>query len=125
MEGENHDFWEDFEREPANPLPLLHKWFARQCNGDWEHRFGIRIETYDNPGWWVKIDLEGTSLNPHAFSEVAENVDSDGHASAPKWLRCYRDGNVWHGAGDPTKLNNILLAFLNWAAEVNPGWPTH
>ena len=29
----------------------LQKWYKSQCNGDWEHSFGIKIETLDNPGW--------------------------------------------------------------------------
>ena len=37
------------------PLSYLTAWFARQCDGDWEHDLGIRIETLDNPGWAVDI----------------------------------------------------------------------
>jgi hypothetical protein len=40
----------------------LQRWYEAQCNGDWEHHNGITIESCDNPGWWVKIDLADTSL---------------------------------------------------------------
>jgi hypothetical protein len=42
-------------------------WFARsyeaQCNGDWEHGFGASIDTLDNPGWLLKVDLAGTDCD--------------------------------------------------------------
>lgn len=38
----------------------LQQWYQNECNGDWEHSFGIAIETLDNPGWLVSIDLEET-----------------------------------------------------------------
>ena len=39
------------------------KWYAANCHGGWEHYFGVVIETLDNPGWLVKIDLEETTLD--------------------------------------------------------------
>ena len=41
----------------------LQKWYSANCNGDWEHSFGVVIETLDNPRWLVKIDVEETSLD--------------------------------------------------------------
>ncbi|MBN6041230.1 Imm53 family immunity protein [Amycolatopsis sp. 195334CR] len=29
---------------------FLERWFAGQCDDDWEHRYGITLETRDNPG---------------------------------------------------------------------------
>jgi hypothetical protein len=31
-------------------LPWLQGWYATQCDGDWEHEYGVSIETLDNPG---------------------------------------------------------------------------
>ena len=45
-----------------NVLTDLQEWFASNCDGDWEHDFGIRIETMSDPGWMVTIDLEETNL---------------------------------------------------------------
>ncbi|UCH44768.1 MAG: hypothetical protein JSV11_10785 [Nitrospiraceae bacterium] len=42
-----------------NNFDRLNRWYINQCNGDWEHQYGIVIETLDNPGWRVKIDLTG------------------------------------------------------------------
>ena len=36
-------------------LSMVNEWFKSQCNGDWEHDYGITIQTLDNPGWSVDI----------------------------------------------------------------------
>ena len=38
----------------------LENWYFSNCNEDWEHQFGVKIDTLVNPGWRVEIDLEGT-----------------------------------------------------------------
>ncbi|MBK8502531.1 MAG: hypothetical protein IPL46_10125 [Saprospiraceae bacterium] len=43
-----------------NILEWISKWYNQNCDGDWEHDFGVAIETLDNPGWSVSIDTEGT-----------------------------------------------------------------
>jgi hypothetical protein len=40
----------------------LQTWFVEQCDGQWEHIYGVRIETLGNPGWSVEIDLAETAL---------------------------------------------------------------
>jgi hypothetical protein len=110
-------------REPANALPLLQQWYLKQCDGEWEHRCGVKIESCDNPGWWVKIDLVGTALEGKRFEPIKRNVSQDGLAQGYRWMSCEIIESVWNGAGDARRLNHILLEFLNWAADVDPGWP--
>jgi len=43
-------------------LTWLQAWYPVQCDGDWEHEFGVRVETLDNPGWSLRIDLDGTAM---------------------------------------------------------------
>ena len=43
-------------------LNAVNEWFQSQCDGDWEHDYGITIETLDNPGWSVEIYLYETEL---------------------------------------------------------------
>ena len=47
----------------------LENWYQSNCNEEWEHQFGIRIVTLDNPGWKVEIDLEGTKLENIVFKK--------------------------------------------------------
>ena len=96
-------------------IARLSRWFAAHCDGEREHHHGISIESTDNPGWWVKIDLAGTRLATRPFTEIAEGVDAGRHPRADAWLTCYVVGNVWNGAGDPARLDEILQRFLDWA----------
>ena len=98
-----------------NALTRLQDWYSRQCNGEWEHSSGISVQSSDNPGWWVKIDLVGTPLESLAFPEISEGVDAQRFALSPDWMSCRSEDGVWHGAGDETKLERILEIFLAWA----------
>jgi hypothetical protein len=100
-------------------LEQLQQWYQAQCNDEWEHQSGIRIETLDNPGWLVRIDLVGTGLVHLKFDPVQENVDPAGFQQADRWLHCRVVGAIWEGAGDETKLSRILEEFLTWAEAVN------
>lgn len=98
-------------------LARLQDWYARQCNGVWEHSLGIVIQTCDNPGWWVKINLNGTELEACPFAELAEGVNPEREAQGPRWLSCHVQDHTWHGAGDETQLDRVLEIFLSWAAK--------
>lgn len=90
-------------------LNWLQKWYADNCDGSWEHMNVIKIETLDNPGWRVKIDLEDTDLENKPFEEInCDNGDDD-------WLRCWIKDAVFNGAGDPSKLETMLSVFKEWA----------
>jgi Immunity protein 53 len=39
------------------PLEIIDAWFKTLVNGDWEHHNGIKIETTDNPGWMITLNL--------------------------------------------------------------------
>ena len=43
-------------------LIWLINWYTSHCDGDWEHIFGIKIGTLDNPGWHIQISIEETEL---------------------------------------------------------------
>jgi hypothetical protein len=51
-----------------NQLTRLRNWYAAQCDGDWEHFYGINIDTLDNPGWSLSIDLSDTYLSGKSFT---------------------------------------------------------
>ena len=90
-------------------LVELCQWYFRHCDGDWEHQHGITIETLDNPGWALRINLEDTELENRPFQElVLERSDSD-------WIYCgVRDKEFW-AAGGPLNLKEMLRIFLDWA----------
>ncbi len=91
-------------------LEWLAEWFARQADGDWEHELGITIETLDNPGWSLRIDLAKTPLRDAPLvSEQNEDPDY--------WMRLWKDdaGAVFHGAGSPRALPAMIARFREWA----------
>lgn len=104
-------------------LLRLERWYASQCDGDWEHQYGVHVETLDNPGWRVKIDVSGTPLEGQPFAEIAEGVGAETVPDSPRWLRCWVENGQWHAATDELQLARALGLFLDWAAkhaEPNP-----
>lgn len=92
-------------------LQWLNEWYKAQCNGDWEHCYGVTFDTLDNPGWRIQIDIEGTVLEEKIFEVVDKFVnDSD-------WIFCRVKDGKFDGGGDPDKLFTILEIFKNWAEE--------
>lgn len=116
----------------------------------WKNQFPedvcrIKIQTLDNPGWIVEINLENTGFEIKEFEKVSFdnsdddwiicNVEDNGTHSKDKdddtdlyklyglkWPnRKYNDCNVFieHkkfiGKGDQFKLEMILKIFKNWA----------
>jgi hypothetical protein len=92
-------------------LEALQHWYESQCDGDWEHEFGVKIGTLDNPGWMVDIDLEGTSLEDRAFPPI-NDVEPE-----RDWISCDVRENTFRGRGGPLMLGRILRVFLDWAHE--------
>ena len=94
-------------------LDRLQRWYAAQCDGDWEHQQGIKIITLDNPGWRVVINLLGTPIETATFAEVS-NLGPEDH-----WIRCWVEGGEFNGAGGSLMLEAILEHFLPWAEGVS------
>jgi hypothetical protein len=92
-------------------LTALQSWYASQCDGDWEHQDGIEINTLDNPGWRIVINLDDTELAGKPFEAVEENYEHE-----TDWLRCWVADGKFQAAGGPLKLTRILRIFLDWAA---------
>ena len=94
--------------ESDSLLEWLQDWYARQCDGDWEHQYGVTIDNIDNPGWRVKIDLKGTSHEGRAFDLIkVDNSESD-------WFHYWAAEGRFEAAGGPTNLGDILAVFRSW-----------
>ncbi len=84
----------------------LQRWYLAHCDGDWEHTYGVSIETLDNPGWRLRIDLVGTELEALADSSArVERSETD-------WLVWQvADGRFEAGCG-PCNLGDAVGAFF-------------
>ena len=98
-------------------LQRFQRWYHSQCNGAWEHSWGVKIDTLDNPGWTVDINLRDTSLEKTPFTERGYGVGPEGETSKDEWLVCKIEGNVFKGRGGPHKLEEIIEVFLDWAEK--------
>jgi hypothetical protein len=98
----------DPEEESVTPLRALQEWYESACDGDWEHSFGIRIETIDNPGWILTVDLERTSLHGRLCDEEESSVDGF-------WISVKSDGQEFVAACDPCSLERAIDSFAKFA----------
>ncbi|MBS7531389.1 immunity 53 family protein [Hazenella sp. IB182353] len=89
-----------------NNLKSLERWYYSQCDEDWEHIYQIKLETVDNPGWSLEIDLEENNLENKKFSEIEIERSED------DWLFCLVRDNKFIGAGGPLNLDEILTIDL-------------
>jgi hypothetical protein len=96
---------------PKDALSRLQDWYASQCNGDWEHQCGVKIDTLDNPGWHLEIDLGDTSLMTRPFDEIR----SPDYESSD-WYICRVKNYVFDAACSPHRLTDVIEIFLRWAA---------
>ncbi len=71
-----------------NVIKELQIWYASHCNGEWEHSFGVGIDTLDNPGWWVKINLTGTELEGRKFQPIRHGISDDEKSTESEWMTC-------------------------------------
>lgn len=89
-------------------IQWLQRWYRSQCDDEWEHAYGIKIDTLDNPGWSVAIDIKGTTVENRPFQAVKiERTETD-------WIHCRVDKSRWKGFGGPNNLIEIVSVFRNW-----------
>jgi hypothetical protein len=105
------------DRHSQSPSPLfdlssLIAWYKDQCDGTWEHRFGIKLETLDNPGWILKIDLVHTDLQGRVMGELNEGLNPrTKHPVSPHWIHCFVRENQFIGACDPDQVGRLFVVF--------------
>ncbi|MEV6673286.1 Imm53 family immunity protein [Streptomyces sp. NPDC051162] len=92
-----------------NALHFLQFWYESQCDEDWEHEFGVRIATLDNPGWIIEIDLIGTTIEGRELRK-SKHESPDG-----RWIWSWSDGEKYHSSCDPFSLEDAVLRFKEFA----------
>ena len=95
-------------------IKWLEQWYLSNCDGDWEHGFGVSISTLDNPGWTVKLNISLTLYEDVAFDEV--KIDRTEH----DWVYCKKDNWEIMCAGGPKNLEEMLEIIKNWMESNKP-----
>ncbi len=88
-------------------LKDIQTWYKLNCDGDWEHEYGISISTLDNPGWCLKVDLTNTALEGFTFQKEEKITLED-------WYEVKVENDVFIGYGDVDKLEKLIEVFLEW-----------
>jgi hypothetical protein len=98
--------------DKSDELEWVQRWYLRHCDGHWEHANGVKIETIDNPGWLVQVNLSGTSAHGLKHDELELDRSNE------DWIRCWIEKEMFQGSGDPSKLKDILAVFREWVETV-------
>ena len=88
-------------------LKELQAWYADQCNDDWEHSYGVKIDTLDNPGWDVSIDLTETQWQ--GIELPLNRVD----VNDLDWHQHQVTGSKYLACGGPFSLGKLIQIFLD------------
>lgn len=102
-------------------LKQLEFWYSSQCDGGWEHQYGISIETLDNPGWSFRVELTDTYLVGRPFEQVLLNSPDDKDwdtyetSDNKDWYRCEVKSEVFQAYCGPHRLYDVISIFLRWA----------
>ena len=102
-----------------NTIKQIQQWYLSRCNGDWEYTYGVHVETLDNPGWHVSVDLIDTDLGGKQFFPVEYGIGPNSVPEDTNWISCKVEGDIFHGYGGPEKLEEIFSCFLAWARSMS------
>jgi Immunity protein 53 len=94
------------DSQTSTLIEKLQRWYKSECNGDWEHQYSISIETIDNPGWSVKIDLSETEWER---VEIERNLMDYGDDN---WISWEVSAKQFKGYGSIGNLASILEKFF-------------
>lgn len=92
-------------------MDFLLRWYQSQCDGDWEHRFGVDVHTLDNPGWALKVDLVGTPLEGRQLERTMTERGSD------DWVQVWSNGSTFEAACGPLNLPEAVDGFERFASN--------
>lgn len=84
----------------------LENWFESKCDQSWEHEWGIKIESLDNPGWKLTVPIMGTVLEERVFEEIQFE------RSEMNWVVCKVEGGYFTGYGGVKNLSELIDIFF-------------
>jgi len=89
-------------------LERLENWYSSHCNGDWEHQSGIEIDSLDNPGWHITIDLTGTKGENKTLERTKLGRSENDR------LQYWVENRKFNAACGPKNLSELIGIFCEW-----------
>ena len=89
-------------------IEKIQDWYKINCNDDWEHRYGYKIETLDNPGWAIKIDLTDTALNNLEFERKFQNPNN-----RDDWFNIQTENRILFIHCGPENMKKVFEIFFD------------
>lgn len=94
-------------------LQWLQEWLLENCNMDSsDHDYDISIETLDNPGWHIRIQVQDTKLENEKFEKIAIQREDENN-----WLHCKVEDKTFESACGPRNLDEVISIFKEWATS--------
>ena len=90
----------------SDVVRLLQEWYFDQCDDDWEHSYGVKLDTLDNPGWILKVDLRETAWEELSFPLTRQYI------SDRDWIQFEVSDACYVACGDPFKLIPMIEQFI-------------
>ena len=100
----------------VSELNWLQAWYLLWCDGDWEHSYGVTIESDREIGWILKADLTDTALEGQPLSPGKHpRSESD-------WVAWQPEGSVFCISGGLWNLTEMVGLFRDWVQglEIDP-----
>jgi hypothetical protein len=92
-------------------LERVVEWYRVQCNGDWEHQNGVKLDTLDNPGWSLNVHLTDTDVAATLLPwTTIERSETD-------WLFYEVKDDLFRGRCGVGNLVEMLGVFLKFVEE--------
>lgn len=93
----------------THDMEWLQSWYSINATPSRRHSYGIKIETLDNPGWAIYIDLHGTALEVKPYKSFDIEISED------DWIACRIKEGVFEGFCGPMNFIKMVSLFRNWA----------
>ncbi|MFV0393965.1 MAG: immunity 53 family protein [Coprobacillaceae bacterium] len=97
-----------------NNLQWLQGWLLENCFIDSDHYYGITIETIDNPGWNIRIQLKDTILNSEKFEDIIIQRENE-----ENWIQCKVENEEFNAFCGPKNLEEVISIFRKWVEHLS------
>ena len=106
-------FRNEGKEKKMNGIKWLQEWLLENCFFDSDHYYKIRIESIDNPGWRLVIQLKNTVMENVEFKKIFIQREDEND-----WVSCrINEEKEFDSACGPKNLEEMINVFRNWCEK--------